>query len=143
MNLTVKNSKMCQGRDGVAWSCDLYEDGRKVATATNAGTGGNTTFWWTDPARDRARLEAYAKTVPHPPGYEELEMDLETLVAHLADEYQTAKRLRRLCKTKTVYRTATTPADKWHVLGAPFTPALREALVARGATVFANEMVDK
>lgn len=141
MNLNVKNSKSCTGSDGVAWSCDVYDGKRKIASATNAGRGGDTVVWWTDPAKDRARCEEYARAAPKPPGYEELEMTFGTLVAHLADEHDTRRRLRRLCKDKTVYRTAETPADRWEVVRAPFTPEVRARLAAKGAIEFANEKV--
>lgn len=43
--LVITNLKSCDGRDGIAYSCDVYFDGKHVGKAINSGDGGCTDYW--------------------------------------------------------------------------------------------------
>lgn len=101
---TVKNSKSCRGRDGIAYSCTLCRDGKKVAYVSNDGNGGCTHFDWISKAEDEL-FENHAATKinqchfsgeasPHTP---------ESLIALMLDEQEEAKKIKRWSRTKTVF----------------------------------------
>jgi hypothetical protein len=79
-----------------AYSADLYMDGRKVATCSNAGHGGCDEVHWLVPeAADL--IDAFFKTVPpiKSHGYE-LQPDLELWCGQQVDRFATLKNLRRV-----------------------------------------------
>lgn len=108
IKLSVKNSKSMNGRDGIAWSCDLYIDGVKAAYVYDGGFGGMVDFDWYNRDLEK-KFNAYVDALPldmsDPDIFPEgMKTDGGTLVAGLCDELEMEKKLKRLCKTKTVVR---------------------------------------
>ena len=153
MELTIKALKnLGIRRDGPAWSCVLYVDGIKAATVLQEGHGGGTEIDWSvgpDKARWGGplakRVAEYVATLPEEDGgfgLGPMKQDLESAVAKLADEYESAQRIKRACKTKTLFRTAGQSADEHMVTNRPFSPAIAEALRAKyPGVVILNEQV--
>jgi len=152
MELTIKALKnLGIRRDGPAWSCVLYVDGIKAATVLQEGHGGGTEIDWSvGPDKARwggalaAKVNAYCATLPDviDPEFGAIVQDLETVVARLADEYENAQRIKRACKTKTLFRTAGQGAHEYMVTNRPFSPAIAEALRAKyPGVVILNEQV--
>ena len=42
---SIKNIQMCQGRQGIAYSCDLYKNSKKIGTLNNSANGGPTSYY--------------------------------------------------------------------------------------------------
>jgi hypothetical protein len=133
MNVTVKNSKKADGRDGLMWSCDLYIDGVKAAHVYNQGNGGMTFFQWDNPTLGKS-FESFAQTTPHGSG--------EMLVSDLCDKLDTQKMLKRLCKNKTVVKMKKNKEGEYSIWNVPFTQQVKEKILqANGDQVieFMNE----
>lgn len=145
--LAVTKLTSLKTRNGLAWTGTLTENGTPVARVENRGDGGALWIDWT-PSDGRlhggttaARLMAHAKTLPPvTDDFGTLPMDLELLLSLLADQAEMDKKLKRLCKGKTVWRVPSDPEGTWQVLAAPLTPARRADLVARYPQIeFAND----
>jgi hypothetical protein len=117
--ITLKNLKTCQGREGIAFSCVLYVDGKKAAFASDDGNGGSMRIDWTptrkpgrpiweSPVKDR--LEAWCATqgertyADGAGGTFSSKVSIELLINEEIDRMQEEKQLRRWCKTKVVFR---------------------------------------
>lgn len=113
---TMKNVKSCQGRDGIAWSGTLYLNGKRAALVRDGGCGGMINFDWTFSGHGfhgdelAKAFDAYAAA--QPPCEADPEYDIpespccaDTLVSRLADDYEEAKQIKRLCRTNIVCRT--------------------------------------
>ncbi len=132
--LSIRKSKSCAGNDGVAYSCDLYEDDFLIAHVTQDGRGGATLFRWIDWRRDEERLQAHARTLP-PKAYgdgESYPMDLDGLVAELCDKVDEQKRLKRLCRTNIVFTLSDKKGECYSVKVAD-SPEARARIVAKHA----------
>lgn len=113
---TMRNVKSCQGRDGIAWSGTLYLNGKRAALVRDGGCGGMINIDWTFSGHgfhgDELALafEAYAKAQPPCEADPEYDIpcspcDWESLLSRLADDYEEAKQIKRLCRTNIVCRT--------------------------------------
>ena len=117
----VKNVKehMDMSEETLCFSCSIYADGKRIATVQNRGFGGPHEYHPIDPEALKA-LEKYAA--------EWSEFDIEPLddfVSQLVDDAAWAKKLRRDCKKKTLFRTADTAPNSWRVLKSPFSTAVK------------------
>lgn len=120
MNVTIKNSKSVELYNGVAWSCKLLIDGMYAAFVSNRGDGGETRFDWTN-TEFQKRFEDYVKTTPHKDG--------EMLVSHLCDELDNEKRLKRLCKGKTVVVMRGNKEGTYSTFKIPFSQEVKNKLI--------------
>lgn len=119
MNVTIKNSKSVGVYSGVAWSCDLYLDGVKAAHVSNRGDGGMTRFDWYKNEL-QTPFQQYVKTTSHE--------DEESLVCHLCDKLDEQKRLKRLCKNKTVVKMKKNKDGEYSIWNTPFSPQVKDKL---------------
>ncbi len=154
--LEVRRFESCNGREGRAFSYELWVDGALAAYVRDEGCGGCTDADWTPSGGRRwegpvqARLEAYAATLPPLPplpGCEKfgpLDMTLELLLGMLADDEDERRRILRLCAggKKTVYRAPSMPQGEWMIMKRAFDATTRSAIVAKHPdAIFANETV--
>jgi len=157
MKFEIKKFGSMRTPDGGGYSFDLYIDGAKAAFVCQEGNGGCTMVQWYDRVHGKSALEdkfaAHVAALPPeviPETAEQWEKDLypggtraidtDTFLAGLADDYENARRIKRLCRTKTLYRL---PNDKpgtfWEVRK-PFSPDLKARLLAKHPqAVFVNE----
>jgi hypothetical protein len=150
--ISLRNLKSCNGTDGVAYSCTILFDGRVVAEAAQGGHGAPTEFYFKDRS-DESAVNAYVASLPvtpvpasepkwmheaYPDGQKE---DLDSLVAGLFDDMENTKKLRRACKTKTLFRIKGSPEGVYNVVKAAFSPVVKAALLARHPDIefFYNE----
>jgi len=147
--LTVTKYKSCRGDEGDCFSCDLLVDGKTVAHVEYDGRGGNFRYDWRpdgseyfrEPGPVGTALLAWVATLP-----EEdccgmmLKPDLDLKVSEVIDNMLEEKRLRKLCKTKTVVRKPDGKIVTWAV---PFSPAFKAKILAGNiipaGSVFLNE----
>ncbi len=126
---TVKGVKSFMGHEGQGYNCTLCKDGKKIASVIAQGDGGEPYFYFENKQVEEA-LYAFVKTLPKvktefPLGDGtkqkiEYSEDIGTFVASLVDDYDYAKRMKRLCKIQTVYRLDDTPEDSVMTLKHPY-----------------------
>lgn len=122
---TVKGVKSFMGHEGNGYNCTLCKDGKKIASVIDQGDGGEPYFYFENKPVEDA-LHAYVKTLPSivsdyddpkdPTKKFEYTPDIASFVSGLVDDYDYAKRTKRLCKTQTVYRLDDTPKDSVMIL---------------------------
>lgn len=110
---SVKNVKSFQGREGYGFECSLYRDGKKIGTVTDTANGGCYDFYLKgneDTLLNLYCLQLQAEAIEE--DAEQWEKDLyplgrfidpETLVGRLVSEYENTQRLRRKCRTLTLF----------------------------------------
>lgn len=114
---TLKGVKTFQGMDGIGLNATLCRDGKPVAFLLDEGCGGTLFFDWKDRTQGRSAEEALFEAfieVEHAkiPADKKDEFgktvrevfDGEYWVNGLVDDMENAKRLRRLCRTKTCFQ---------------------------------------
>jgi hypothetical protein len=102
----VKNTHTFNGRDGLGFTCTLYKGKKRIATVVDDGAGGEMQFQFADD-NDLQPLKDFVSGLPHLPqegSIPALPMNIDLFVAALVDDHESEKRLKRLCKTKTLYR---------------------------------------
>ena len=112
-----------------SFSCFLVKDGKKIATV-HADEDANFRYEWEDRNHEKELLD-YIRSLPEadmPYGGGKFKYDLELYVARLVDNYEIDKKLRKACKTMTLFRLKTDPPDRWRVLGNNFDESVREYL---------------
>ena len=71
-----------------------------------------------------------------------VKMDLDTFLFQLVERMQETARITRLCKTSTLFRTATMKPGDWMQLRAPFSPAVKAHVEAKHpGAIIANELL--
>ena len=133
----VKNVKTLNTPDGYAYNCSLYMDGEKVAEVHEEGHGGAPMIRFSSRTVEQTFYE-YAKTLPPEPcdfgdgvDREPLPMDGEFLIGLLVEQYLEDKRLRRLCRKKTLVRMTTDPPGTMTVFSRPYSPEYAARLRAK------------
>ncbi len=134
-SIEVKKVKSCAGTDGLAWSCEVHVNGKRVADARDSGTGGEVLIYWHDRAW-QAPLEAHAAAQPMLPAKPEwdlpaMPLTVGMLIGELCDKHDHDKRLKRLCRTNVVFAVQDDKPGSYRVLKGALTTETRRALVAR------------
>lgn len=128
MKLTFKKLRTCEGHEGQAYSADMYLDGKRVASLTQAGNGGETMFHWSDPTAEE-KLLAEARRRDPDGSYPHMEVDC--MVAEAIDLQEEAKYLKRLCRTKTVLRDPKDRPGEYVTYRRVYDPQQRMAFLAK------------
>lgn len=149
MELTIKGFKTFRGHDGNGFNATLLIDGVPCADVTDDGWGGGyqyeTRRYGEKGKALLGELEAWVAEQPEIPFPEAgegrtLKQDIDCFVCDAVDKAEQDKRLRRLCKTKTVVQFPDGNTYTWKV---PYTPDFKELLLAKGTapagSVFLNE----
>ncbi len=122
--IEIKSLKTCQGREGTAYSCTVYVDGKKVANARQDGNGGMLWIDWSisnEPGYNnpvKERLQIYCNAQPdrvHSAGAHTFstKIDIETLIEDAVDALIQERQLRKWCKAKVVFRLVSTPEGEY------------------------------
>ena len=128
---TVKNSKSCRGRDGIAYSCTLHRDGKKVADVQNEGNGGETRWDWVNAVEEKA-FEEYALTQISTIGGEPEPMNPDMLIASMLDGLETVKRIKRLSKKTMLFSLKDDLEDgSIRTMKMPYSDEVRDMVLAR------------
>jgi len=148
---TVKGVKSFRGREGHGFECSLYKDGKKIGTVTDHANGGEVDFYLND--GEKEHLDAHCASLPlepcvhefmkkdYPDGYP---VSCDALLCRLVDEFETHKRNKRVCKTKTMVKVVEKGKDTFYTYPAKFSIALRDAIKDRDYpntdVIFMNEV---
>lgn len=99
--ITLKRFRSGRSEETIAFSADVYLDGKLLGQASNSGQGES--IRWEPPAME-AMIDAVAKTLPpRKTHYGDLPMDAELLVFTKADEEIARAELKRKLKTRVLY----------------------------------------
>ena len=111
MNIQVKNVKIYDGlsEETVAFNASIYVDGKKVGDAKNNGRGGANDIdvftkdgrWNRDLISD---MELEAETHTWTYEGETYSHNLDSYIGKLVDDFEEQRNLKRMCRTKTLYR---------------------------------------
>ena len=148
---TVKGVKGFRGREGHGFECSLYSDGRKIGTVTDTANGGEINFYLNK--SEKEMLDAYCEALPLEPCTEEFmkkdypdgyPVSADTLLCRLVDMFETHKRNKRICKTKTMVKVVKDGKDVYYTYPAKFSIQLKNAIKKRDYSdtdiVFMNEV---
>lgn len=141
MKYQVKNVKSFQGREGHGFECSLYKDGKKIGTVTDTADGGMIDFYL-DKGEEEI-LEAFCKTLPK--WSSELtgkkhDTDKDMFITNLVDEWEDNKKLKRLCKTKTVVLMSDNKEGEYSVFNIKFSENAKQQILKKYENpVFMNE----
>lgn len=134
-------------REGYAYTFTLYVDGKPACTVENKGDGGATwidwqvsgatRMWSTVGSRLAPQVLAHVATLPPltDPKCPPLAMDLELWLGQVAEEFVHERKLKRLCRTNTVFRYADDEPGAWKVLRRPFSPAVAKEIRSKATPV--------
>lgn len=118
----VKHAKFAS-EETECFEATVYINGKKEGLVRNDGKGGSNFY---HPIQLQDKLDKIAKTLPPLPPDElfpkGLEQDADILIGELLSDHLEAKQLKRLCKTKTLFRikSETYKRGEWRTLAAPF-----------------------
>lgn len=113
---SVRKVKTFEGMEGQGFNAELMRDGRPVAFVIDEASGGEYHFDWYDQshgesAEEKLLTDFCAQLPKEKLGPEfcsaagdEIAVDPDMYVGRLVDEYEDAKRLVRLCRTRLLFR---------------------------------------
>jgi hypothetical protein len=115
---SVRNVKTFTGMEGPGFSATLCRDGKPVASVLDEAVGACFLFHWKSDA-DESALRTLCAQVPHEL-FEGMSIayDMDRLVLRLVNEYEIEKRLKRIAKTKTLFRIKGDAPDQWWTINA-------------------------
>jgi hypothetical protein len=152
----VKNVKLFKGMEGSGFNCSLYRDNKKVAECIDSGNGGEIMFNWLDYKEPRIKRDipdlhikgevAHVSFTPYENDFFDFcrketydgyfgkspkTPDLK--LSEMIDDFENNKRLKRLCKSKTLFRIPKQSYKDgvWHTIPHVFTPQVKEYLVKK------------
>ena len=131
---TVKNARSCKGNEGIAYSATIYYEGKRFAELMNDGNGGSTVYHLVDRGRfhESKPVRDLVDWIRTKPAYlaeylgENVDLNERWHVEHAVDAYfswlldriDEDKALRRLCKTKVLFRVRGDRQGEWHTMRA-------------------------
>jgi hypothetical protein len=128
--VVLKNMKQMEGLDGLAWSCSVYLDGKKIGTVFDGGNGGPLSV--EIDAGPLSQLVKALKAVEYPLNLdlgEGLRLDepttdygyVELVLPNIADEHDTVKRIKRAASQKMLITQVGDEEGTYWPLKAPYT----------------------
>ena len=130
-DFTIRNSRSCEGTDGTAWSADVLIRGRKAFSVRQSGTGGEASFSVYDSELYEAARKFAADRKPYFMEGLSVPSDLEMFIGEMVDRKEHEARLKRLCRTETVFRLPGDPDGEYRRLKAKCTADLKKRLLKK------------
>jgi len=130
---SIKNLKSCQGMDGICYSCTIYRNGRKIAQYHDDGNGGMGMIRFEERnGEDEQAIKDHVESLPpFPsmiPNYPPLPHNIDTFISALADDFESTRKFKRICKTKTLVRMRGDQEGTYRTIPEPFTPDVAERI---------------
>lgn len=139
---SVAKVKSFRGTDGYGFNVDLLKDGRRIAFVIDEGCGGCLHFEWLD-IKDKGVLEEHVKTLPPLKSqYGDMVLDIDLFVSSLVDEHESEKKLKRLCRTKTLFRLKADEVGSYRVINRQYDEKVKDFIKGKygdGVEVIYNE----
>ena len=130
-DFTIRNSRSCAGVNGTAWSADVYIRGRKAFSVRQSGTGGEASFTVYDSKLYEAARKYAGEREPYVIDGISVPADLEMFISQMADRKEHEARLKRYCRTETVFRLPGDPDGEYRRLKAKCTADLKKRLLEK------------
>ena len=118
------------------FSAEVWVDGKYLARVSNDGQGGSNNYDF-DLTKDGGRWKEFSewcKALPHDFEFEYEDQVIDNLFQQWAekeDERKSKAQLRRLCKTKTVFRLKGDPEGSWLTIKHPYDDCVKAHLKAK------------
>jgi hypothetical protein len=138
---TVTKIKTFRGREGYGLNATLCRDGKPVAFILDDANGGMVDFDWVDQkhgeSAEEAMFKGFVASLPPDPEDKGSTLDPRTLEQFAMERWVNAevdritndKRMRKACKTKTLFQVgAEVGGDEFRVIKGPALPHIREYL---------------
>ena len=144
MKIELKGIKGHQGHDSFCFTATLMVDGKKRGQVSDDGNGG--ALFFSDFAAQK-EINEYGATLPQKNfpaewGGGSYRQDADTLVGDLLEDYQEQRRLKALCKKKTVFSTGECRPGDYLTINEKFSPQMKVWVLSRHPdAVFINERV--
>jgi hypothetical protein len=130
-SFTLKKFKSFMGQDCLAFTGEVYIDGKKAFHVSNDGNGGSHSYYM-DRDTEKKVLEFCASQPATVFDWGTIPYDIESLIDELIDQLE----VNKLCKTKTVFKVD----SKEYIYKAKFCPEVKTNLLKEFPTaVFMNE----
>lgn len=127
----VKGVKSFIGLEGYGFNATLYRDGKKVAFVIDDANGGCYNFDFVSNEAEN-EFNAYIKTLPEIEFQgSKLTVDSDIFVGELVEQYETGKKLKSWCKTKTVFILKSDKAGEYRTVLHVYTDAVRKFLESK------------
>lgn len=124
---SVSGVKTFMGMEGHGFNANLHEDGKKVAFVIDDANGGCYNWRWLDNSA-KERLDAYLKADPK--WSKETFEVADQFIGSLLDDYESDKKLKALCKRKTVVHVKSEADIDYHTFKLKYKPELKDKLIA-------------
>ena len=153
---SVKNVKTWNSREwgpNGAYSCTLYRDNKRVAKVTDWGDGAPPIYEWFDKGdkvtatiknyqgndfervftKEEKRYYDFLQTQTYYCDYQEKDVawSEDGYPCHLVGEFEEERRMKRLCKNKTVIRCKENAEGEFYTFKTPFSNKMKQALQAK------------
>lgn len=129
-----KNLRTAEGDESPMFSASLYRDGRRIGTVRDTGQGGAPS-WNTMKGADTIAFKRHAKETASKEALESeyaTQWAVEELIGRLYDEALELRWLKRLCKTKTLFKLATDGDDEgWRTFNNKFSDKIKAHIVSK------------
>ena len=130
----VKNVKSFEGMEGYGFNCSLYKDGKRIGTVLDDANGGSY-YYMLDKGEEEA-LRDYCKALPMVTYDFEDTGELhhvfdDSFISDLVEEYENNARIKRLCRTKTLYSLKTDEEGTFWTIKAKYSERVRDHLTAK------------
>jgi hypothetical protein len=131
---TVKGFKTGPSREfgpNGAYSFTIMRGKIKVAEVFEEGNGGEVDVHFYNKEEEKDFRKYAIENCKPIEGFEHLEPDLFGYIAQMAGEYEEEKRLKRICKTKTVVKLKGAKDGDYLVFKAPYSIAVKNIIVKK------------
>ncbi len=119
------------GQDSLAFTGEVYIDGKKSFHVSNDGNGGSHSYYM-DRETEKQILEFCASQPPEVSEWGTSPYDIDSLIDEIIDQHE----IKKLCKTKTVFKVG----KQEYTCKAKFCPEVKTSLLKQFPTaVFLNE----
>jgi len=132
--IQLKGLKTCNSQEGIAFSANIYLDGKKLGQVLDAGNGGMIEYQLYD--KEIKALQAFANTLFEKGvddkghcGYSPKNDMLDYLVNFLVDDSRNVKKFNRMSKTKTLFRVKGDKKDEFRILSSAYSPKVKAYLL--------------
>lgn len=137
---TVKGVKSFVGREGYGFNATLCRNGVRVAFVMDEASGGQYRYDWCDRAEEKI-LRDHCTTLPP---VEVQGMSLpngpDLFVGSLVDAFESAKKMKRQCKTKTLFTTPDCGDGRYFQIAMPFCDRVKAHVLSKHPNAtFINE----
>ena len=150
----VKGVKSFTGHEGYGFNATLYRKGKKVARVDDMASGGEMDYRWLDNDYVIIDFEGYDGREFHRKGTKEEKLFLnfiksippqesdfaeidsfkwngDCFVSHLVGEYESRQKIKKWCRTKTVFQTTDCKEGEYRTLNCKYDERARQHIMTK------------